>query len=63
MDNKIMIDEQTVVSWMVVVILTDCTKRLKPKKNVKLQRKPCNRYVTELFQNVQQTGGGMTELQ
>jgi hypothetical protein len=33
MDNKIMIvDEQTVVSWMVVVILTDCTKRLKPKK-------------------------------
>jgi preprotein translocase subunit SecA len=33
MDNKIMIvDEQTVVSWMVVVILTDYTKRLKPKK-------------------------------
>jgi preprotein translocase subunit SecA len=32
MDNIMIVDEQTVVSWMVVVILTDYTKRLKPKK-------------------------------
>jgi hypothetical protein len=33
MDNKIMIVmSKQVVSWTVVVILTDCTKRLKPKK-------------------------------